>query len=87
MADLYKQLGKVMRSRQVRAKLDEVADRIAGRAESAAASAGVDADIRRTSGTRPKGRPYARVLASAEQEHGTANTTRRRVLGQAVRGR
>lgn len=84
MADLYTQLSGVMRSRQVRGKLDEVADSIAGRAQGLAASEGVDARIRRESGTRPKGRPYARVLADAAQEYGTAKTRRRRVLGRAA---
>lgn len=84
---VYQQAGKVMRSREVRAKLDRVADAVAAAAEGIAASEGVDANIGRESGTRPRGRPYARVTADAEQEHGSARTARRRVLGRAVQRR
>jgi hypothetical protein len=84
---LYRQAGKIMKSKPVRAKLDRVADAIAVAAEGIAASEGVDANIGRKSGTRPLGRPYARVTADAEQEHGSARTVRRRVLGRAVQRR
>lgn len=80
----YRQLGDLARSPAVRAKLSEVADRIAARAEFIAATEAPEVTIRREDGTRPKGRPYARVLAPADQEHGTAETVRRRILGRAL---
>lgn len=82
-SDLYKQLGQVMRSRKVRAKGAQVADDIAARARQIAASEGVDAQITREDGTRPKGRPYSRVSARRDQEYGTAATARRAILARA----
>lgn len=80
----YRQLARIEKSSGFRAKLSRVADDVAGRAEGIAAAEGVDAKIRRESGTRPRGRPYERVLADAEQEHGSSRTARKRVLGRAV---
>jgi hypothetical protein len=77
----------VMQSHKVRAKLAEVADRKAGTARSIAATEAPDVQIGRYDGTRPKGRPYARITAPADYEHGTANITRRRILGRAAAAR
>lgn len=72
-----------MQSQTVRAALDERRDRVARRARSIAAQEGVDPHIGTSSGTRPRGRPYARVTADADQEWGNSNTARRRILGRA----
>jgi hypothetical protein len=83
----YRQLGDIARSPAVRAKLAQVADGIAADARAIAATEGADVQVRREDGTRPKGRPYARVLADADQEWGTSEVARRRILGRAVAGR
>lgn len=83
----YRKLGRIARSKAVRAKLDEVADGIADRARAVAAAEGLDPEIVQTEGTRPKGRPYARVGIPVDQEFGTAEVPRRRILGRAVRQR
>lgn len=84
---MYVQLRRVMQGPEVRHKLAEVADRIAGRAERIAAADKADdaEDVRftRESGVRPKGRPYERVSAELDQEYGTSRVARRRILGQA----
>jgi hypothetical protein len=77
----------VMQSRQVRAKLAEVADRKAATARRIAAVEAPDVVIGRYDGTRPRGRSYARITAPADYEHGTANIARRRILGRAVSAR
>ena len=43
--------------------------------------------VTRSDGTRPKGRPYSRVAADADQEWGTSEIERRRILGRAAAGR
>ncbi len=83
----YQQLGEIARSRQVRKKLDDVADQVAARARAIATAEGLDADIVQKEGTRPKGRPYARVSIPAANEFGDSKTQRRRILGRAVQGR
>lgn len=81
--DQFGELGSIMRSRAVRAKLAQVADEIAQRAETIASSEGAAVNIEREDGTRPKGRPYSRVSAPADQEFGTAYTKRRAILSRA----
>lgn len=85
---MYEQLRRVMQSRKVRAKLAEVADGIAARAEQLAAQDEADdaedVIIGREEGTRPKGRPYSRVTASLDQEWGTSKVARRRILGRSI---
>lgn len=82
----YRQLQKLQQSRKVRAKLDQVADRLAARVEQlgAAEGANVTVTVERSRGTRPKGRSYARVAVPAHQEHGTESQPRLRLLGRAV---
>lgn len=77
-----------MRHPSVREKLAERADAVAARARQLSAAAGRDSGaISRASGTRPKGRPYERVLSEdVAAEHGTAETSRYRILGQAAQG-
>lgn len=74
-----------MQSPAVRAKLDELADGIARRAEAIAEAEDVDVTITRSSGTRPQGRPFARVTSdNVDAEWGTSKTRRSRVLGRAA---
>jgi hypothetical protein len=75
-----------MQSQVVRDALQERAYEIVNRADAIAASEGVDVETDVTTGTRPKGRPYARVLADAEQEWGSTYMDRRRILGRAAEG-
>jgi len=88
-SSMYKQLGVVMRSEAVRRQIAEVADRIAARAQAIAdadtAEDAEDITIGRVDGTRPKGRPFARVTAPLDQEFGTPKVARRRILGRAIR--
>ena len=79
---------QAMQHEWVRQKLAERADQVAARARHLATAAGRDSGaISRASGTRPKGRPYERVLSEdVAAEHGTAETSRYRILGQAAQG-
>ena len=77
---------EAMQSDTTRAALAARADAIAGRAEQIAANEGVDAQIEREDGTRPKGRPYSRVSADASQEWGNRYSERLRILGRAAEG-
>lgn len=80
----YEFVRGVMQHETTRAALRARRDAIAARAEALAAAEGIDARIEKSEGTRPKGRPYARVSADAEQEWGSSNTARRRILGRAA---
>lgn len=74
-----------MQTKTVRKALRKVADKKQDRAEQIAASEGVELDSKVVEGTRPKGRPYARVQSSnVDQEWGNSNTKRRRILGRAA---
>lgn len=76
---------EAMQSAPVREGLAKRADTIASRARGLAANEGVDMEVTRRDGTRPKGRPFARVEGdNAAQEFGTSNTARRRILGRAA---
>jgi hypothetical protein len=44
----------------------------------------VDVVVQREDGTRPKGRPYARISIPAENEFGDSKTRRLRILGRVV---
>lgn len=80
---------EAMQSSGTRAGLKKVADRVQGRAAALAASEAPDSSPPRVvEGTRPKGRPYARVQMDdgAAQEWGTSKTQRRRILGRAAEG-
>lgn len=69
----------------VAAQLQVVANRVAARARSIAASEGVEMEVTTVAGVRPKGRPYVNVVTNnAEQEYGSARTKRRRILGRAA---
>ena len=70
---------------QVRDALSARAGRVAATAEAITAAEGVEGSVIRESGTRPKGRPYERVLhTNADQEFGTSKTSRRRIMGRAA---
>jgi hypothetical protein len=89
MAGSYQFARQVMQSPGVRRSLDKVADRVAAEANRLARAQGLGVAAR-VDGTRPKGRPYARVSMTGSQEWGTHTEPRRRILGQAaasVRGR
>lgn len=74
-----------MQTKAVREALKKRADRVQSRAEQLAASEDVDLTSQVSEGTRPKGRPYARVSSeNVAQEWGTSNTERRRILGRAA---
>lgn len=80
----YQQLGDIARSRAVRKKLDQVRDRLAVKAQALADAEDVDVPVERTSGTRPKGRPYSRLSIPAENEFGDSKTKRLRILGRVI---
>lgn len=77
---------EAMRQQVVREALAKKARDKQARAEQIAATEGVEIESRVTEGTRPKGRPYARVQsANVGQEWGDSKTARRRILGRAAR--
>lgn len=84
MGSFYEAAGEALRSRAARDKCRQVADRIAATARGIASAEGVDIQIGRESGTRPKGRPYERVTARADSEWGNQFTPRRRILARAA---
>lgn len=80
-------LGQVMRSPEVRAALRAEAERVGAAAERIAQETDYEFDHQIVEDTRPRGRPYARVLsADADQEFGTWGRKRRRILGRAAEG-
>lgn len=69
----------------VRAALLAKAQEKQGRAESLARAEGVELHSRVSQGTRPGGRPYARVSSpNGAQEFGDGIVERKRVLGRAA---
>lgn len=87
----YKGIGVLMRSREVRDELPPVAEAVRDRAKAIANSAG-DSDLadsyRVEEGTRPRGRPYARIITDHERaegaEYGDEGVDRLRILGRAA---
>lgn len=78
---------EAMQSQPVRDALAAKARHLASRAGSLGASEGVDMSTRVYSGTRPKGRPFARVESdNLSQEWGDRWTERRRILGRVAEG-
>ena len=74
-----------MQTKTVRRGLRKVADKKQDVAEGIAASEGVVLDSTVVEGTRPKGRPYARVQSrNVAQEWGNRYVKRRRILGRAA---
>lgn len=71
----------------VRAALARKARETQARADAIAAQEGEKLDSKVTEGTRPKGRPYARVSSTnVAQEYGTTIKERKRILGRAADG-
>lgn len=79
----YQFVQQVMQGKGVRAKLDEVADRAAAKVrphvEVRPRLRGATVTV--TSGTRPLGRPYARVTVTG----GASEMDRRQILAAAIR--
>lgn len=69
----------------VRAALRKQAQAVATRADQIAAAEAYEFNGRVEEGTRPRGRPFARVISyDADQEFGTWGKKRRRILGRAA---
>lgn len=76
-----------MQSAGVRGALKQVADGLAGYVDDLGSREGVDMNPTVTEGTRPKGRPYARVESDqVGQEWGDRKSERHRVMGRAAEG-
>lgn len=75
---------QAMQSPTVRAALREKAHQVANAVDAAAAREGVDMGTVVTEGTRPKGRPYARVSVDLEAEWGSMAAPKRRILGRVA---
>lgn len=74
-----------MQSTATRMALRLEAERRAARANALGSSEGVKIDAKVSEGTRPKGRPYARVESTnVGQEYGDRKTERRRILGRVA---
>lgn len=70
---------------KVKQSLAAKRDQIKTRAEQIAATDKVPGEFTTEDGTRPKGRPYARLyFSNVDQEFGTSKTKRWRVLGRAA---
>lgn len=82
----YEFVREAMQSKPVRAGLAAKAKQVHGRAEQLAQSEGENMGLDVEHGTRPKGRPYSRVVSpdGAAQEWGTSVKERRRILGRAA---
>lgn len=88
----YEDGQKILNLPGVKDALQDLAEhQVLPKAASLAASAGLPeyaADLRVEVGVRPKGRPYARVIADRDDaekyEHGDTKTARLRILGRAA---
>ena len=80
----YYTIQRAMQTPAVRAKLRAVRDRMASEAAGIARAEGVDTPIITSEGTRPKGRPYARIAMRADDEFGNYQHKRRRILGRVT---
>lgn len=80
----YQFINAVSRSPTVQAGLAIAADRIKKRADGIAAAEGVEMNVVLRPGVRPGGRAYVDVVAdNAEQEFGSSEFRRLRILGRA----
>ena len=80
-------MAKALAHPDIRVALQQVADRVAGRARHIAETEGVDMEITTVAGTRPGGRQYVTGVGdNVEQEWGSSRTERRRILGRAAEG-
>jgi hypothetical protein len=73
----YEFIGEAMRSQAVRAALRQKAEAKRSRADALGASEGIEMETEVSEGTRPKGRPYARLSSkNVNQEWGDRYTDR-----------
>lgn len=69
----------------VRKAVEDVAKRVAARAENIAKSEGVEMNVTVDSAIRPGGRPRSNVVAdNSAQEWGARGVSKRRILGRAA---
>ena len=82
----HKLFEQVVQSPAVRAAIARQAREIAAAASGIARSEDADTEISVEAGTRPRGRTYARVVSSNDDqsEWGDRLTARRRILGRAA---
>lgn len=82
----YVEVQRILQTETVRRQLRIVRDRKARQVAAYAAGEGVKVPIEVSEGTRPKGRPYARVSIPASHEFGDSKTKRLRLLGRVING-
>jgi hypothetical protein len=87
----YSGIGELMRSDEVRQALAHTSEEMLPIAQGLAAQANLPAyaaALRVEDGTRPKGRPFSRLIADDPDataiEHGDTHVPRRRILGQTA---
>jgi hypothetical protein len=81
----FQGIGQAMALPGIRQAIEREARTLAARAQGLSNAEGVDARVTTATGSRPGGRPFARVISdAAEAEFGTGKTARRRVLGRAA---
>lgn len=80
-----KTIRAAMQLQKVREKLDSVAEDGKAATEQLAAQEGIEGTVWTESGTRPKGRLYARFASDmADQEFGTETVDKKRLMAQAA---
>lgn len=80
----YEYVERILQSSKVRDALRKVRDRKARAINTIAASERTTVTVTLSEGTRPKGRPYARISLPASTEFGDSKTRRLRLLGRVV---
>jgi hypothetical protein len=80
----YVYVQRILQSETVRKRLRVVQSRMASQAGAYARQAGVNVPIQLSEGTRPGGRPYARIAIPATNEFGDSKTKRLRILGRVI---
>lgn len=83
----YDWVKEIMQTEGVRKRIADAADRKARAAQQIAEQEGRTVSVVRSNGTRPKGRPYARISIPASDEHGNSKVSRLRLLGRVLNGR
>lgn len=84
--DRYEFIQSVMQLPSVRAKIAQVRDQKAGEVARLARAENIPVAVvvETSAGTRPKGRPYARIAIPARVEYGDYETPRTRLLGRVA---
>lgn len=76
---------KAMQSDGVRKELRKFAQRKAAQVDQIGASENVNMNSYLEEGTRPKGRPFVKILSEqVDQEWGSRDSERRRIMGRAA---